>query len=634
MVVCSALLLSNYSATTNAQTINQLDPNQIYNTPNLVNSSTSPTSTTGTWQNVGLWNQGLPCWGPGGPVYCGPQPYFNNGGFNFSYGVTDVYQIANIANALPNTGTGIRVNGFNFGFMAKNGNGWDGTGQDYLAAYVRFYDASGNIARNYDYSKYTNRLYDWSYFSFGDTFTTPYASKDLSTVRYGFVGGDTSNLGGAGWAGPYGPEVFNISFSLKYSVDPCYVDVLSSPSCPGYLDALNKLTPPTAPTNTTVATTTTVAPTTTTLLSPTTSTDVAQPIATTSSTSTVSAPVTTSSTNTTSVTPTATNPQPKVGEVTVSGSPSKTTMSTSQILSIVRAEQSRISNLETSTAQQAVEQTQAASDKAQKDSVSISMSTISQSQSSSQAIATMFATNPSQTTNNNSTAVSNTISGNNNSVASVMPSPNKNNVVDVLKQPEVSTTTQTVTTISKPIEVKNYEPPKVPVVEQPQPTITKPQSIYSLTATITAPQSNYTIAMVAPQISYTLPTKSETNKSQVDEPQKTEGLRFTGTDPILNIINNQPVQQQTTETQTNKSTVNSKVQDNELAGGISLQSINKQPAGFESYTAMIPDASFYAPKEIYRNQKVIDNQRAQRLLNGASDKLHQEMIDQQYNLGK
>ena len=30
-----------------------------------------------------------------------------------------------IASVLPNTGSGLRVNGYNFGFTAKNGNGWD-----------------------------------------------------------------------------------------------------------------------------------------------------------------------------------------------------------------------------------------------------------------------------------------------------------------------------------------------------------------------------------------------------------------------------------------------------------------------------------------------------------------------------
>jgi hypothetical protein len=43
---------------------------------------------------------------------------------------------------------------------------------------------------------------------------------------------------------------------------------------------------------------------------------------------------------------------------------------------------------------------------------------------------------------------------------------------------------------------------------------------------------------------------------------------------------------------------------------------------------VLKDADFYAPKDIYGNQKTVDNARALRQL--SSDRLHQEMIDQQY----
>jgi hypothetical protein len=45
---------------------------------------------------------------------------------------------------------------------------------------------------------------------------------------------------------------------------------------------------------------------------------------------------------------------------------------------------------------------------------------------------------------------------------------------------------------------------------------------------------------------------------------------------------------------------------------------------------MIPDVAFYAPKEIYKNQKTVDNARTLRGLQGGSDRLHQEMVNQQY----
>ena len=528
MVSVACLALLSITSLSNSQT---LDVSQVYNTQNLVNSGVDPTSTTGTWQNIGLWNQGLPCWAPGGAVYCGPQPYYNSGSFNFSYGVTDVYQIANVAAALPNSGTGLRVNGYNFGFTAKNGNGWDGGGLDTLSAYVNVYGADGKSVR-YDYYN-LNYQFDWTTFNYSKIFDIPYASKDLSTVRYGFVGGDTSNY----WAGPYGPEIINVNFSLKYSVDPCSVDVLSSPSCPGYLDKIASMSAPAAaPTTTTTA----PAPAAVTITAP--AADVAQPVATTpAATTTAAAPTVTTSTATASATPTATNPQPRVGEVTVSGSPAKTTVSTSQILSIVRAEQSRISALETATVQQAVTQAQQQSEAAQAQSMTVSAATMTASAATAQ--------------------------------------------------------------------MQGSE---------------QRASIYSIsTGPVVA--SQFGVTAMAAANAQSQPREAGRNDSTV----KTETVKFSATDPIANIVNNNTVPRETPQ-ETKSAAVNSRAQDNEAAGGVSIAAIARTPAGFDAYTTAMPDSAFYAPREIYRNQRVTDNARAQRLLQGASDRLHQEMIDSQY----
>lgn len=53
--------------------------------------------------------------------------------------------------------------------------------------------------------------------------------------------------------------------------------------------------------------------------------------------------------------------------------------------------------------------------------------------------------------------------------------------------------------------------------------------------------------------------------------------------------------------------------------------------GFDQYEqTRLPDAIFYTSREIYRNRTLPDNQRAQRALSQRSDRLHQEMIDEQY----
>ena len=83
--------------------------------------------------------------------------------------------------------------------------------------------------------------------------------------------------------------------------------------------------------------------------------------------------------------------------------------------------------------------------------------------------------------------------------------------------------------------------------------------------------------------------------------------------------------------QNNEAAVNQKAEPNEAAGGVDIASIAVAPADFNNYlNKSIQDALFYEEKEIYSRQTVVDNRRAQRLLNGASDRLHKEMVDQQY----
>lgn len=189
------------------------------------------------WINAGSEGQPLTCWGPGGPGYCGPLPAvgaFNDPSLiNFSYGLTDIYQPIGIAQALSAAGSGIIVNGFNFSFTAKNGNGWDNGQVDYLTAYAEFYN-NNNLTESYNYN--LNYKFNWTNFNFSETFTNPYQINDLDEVKVGFVGRDTN-----GWAGFYGPEVKNIDFRLNYGIDPCYDDPLSSPSCDGFQAALLEL---------------------------------------------------------------------------------------------------------------------------------------------------------------------------------------------------------------------------------------------------------------------------------------------------------------------------------------------------------------------------------------------------------
>jgi hypothetical protein len=78
-----------------------------------------------------------------------------------------------------------------------------------------------------------------------------------------------------------------------------------------------------------------------------------------------------------------------------------------------------------------------------------------------------------------------------------------------------------------------------------------------------------------------------------------------------------------------KASVNTNASDNEIAGGVNISRMATAPVGYNQYlNLVIADAAFYAPKEIYKGQKTVDNVRALRQM--SSDRLHQEMVNQQY----
>ena len=502
-----ASLMLIVSSVTGSQTINTLDPSQVYSTANLVNNTTSPSNTTGLWQNVGSWNQGLPCWSPQDAwyygAYCGPAPYFNNGMFNFSWGVTDVHQYVSIANALPNSGSGVRVNGYNFGFTAKNGNGWDGAGLDTLSAYVTFYGSNGATVRNDSYN--LNYRFDWTTFNYSQTFNTPYASSDLSTVRYGFIGGDTSNY----WAGPYGPEVYNINFSLKYSVDPCVTNPLYSASCPGFSDALTKLTITATPnTNTSTATTTT--PTTT--ITTTVTDDPINPTVTVTS-----APVTQTTTQTSSTTQT-TSQQNSGGRV-----------DNSLGLSVVSRNQQREQSIAMQAVQNAITTANGASAMSQQEALSVAAAAVTNSTSSNS-----FSIGP-----NNGLGLK--LSNSQNSF-------NSSQINDL--------------SMNNESYVMNYN-------------------------------------------NMLLDRTNPLNEYANQKPNFSTGPTFSGP------------------------TVNRNAETNEAAGGIDLTKMAIAPTGYNDYLNFtMKDASFYTPKEVYKNQKNVDNARVLRQL--TNDSRHQELVEQQY----
>jgi hypothetical protein len=55
--------------------------------------------------------------------------------------------------------------------------------------------------------------------------------------------------------------------------------------------------------------------------------------------------------------------------------------------------------------------------------------------------------------------------------------------------------------------------------------------------------------------------------------------------------------------------------------------------GFDVYNVALKDVPFYKSRVIYGNQRTVDNRNASRGLFGATDVVHDKMVQQQFQLG-
>jgi hypothetical protein len=154
--------------------------------------------------------------------------------------------------------------------------------------------------------------------------------------------------------------------------------------------------------------------------------------------------------------------------------------------------------------------------------------------------------------------------------------------------------------------------------------VTTQQQQYNIQNTT---RQEFNVAMVTPQVSYSLVAPTRYAPVQIELPT-TEGIKFGYKGPVDNAMDSKSFLTQMDNGSQQNDTVKKNVQNNEAAGNVTIESIAKQPANYAQYFTAIPDVTFYAPKEIYKNQKTVDNARALRQL--SSDKLHQDMVNQQY----
>lgn len=650
------LLCSSYS---NSQTTDSV-------TGNLTNFTGSPTDTTGVWNNAGSVGQQLTCWEAGGSGYCGPNPRVSAWGagsnvINFSYGLVDLNQIVNINKALAISGSVVQLSGFNFGFTAKNGNGWDNGAQDYLSAYVKLYGSSGNQVAAYDYTSQTNKRYNWTTFNFSETFATPYTASTMGNAQYGFVGRDNNF-----WVGPYGPEIKDVNFSLKYSTkpDPCIADPLSSPTCPGYALATVK--------NSILGST--VAGASVTSYIPTTNYGSPAPAA---------------------AAPDPTNPAPQQGPAPApgpqgpvgpapgpgqdpnqnpsvaqdnpsqpspqqagpaptgpqpAGGPPQTTQTASApppsagpqqagpqqggggagpsklAMSVVKTAQAN----DKATQQMAVQNAAKAFEGTVQSSNAASNAAVSMNQDMSANSATAAAQFSSQTTqaSQQTTTQSTQVSQQQQQQTNAHQQQTNKSVQQV----------QQTTTVSQQVEIQStsvvmLKPPAQVATESQQQssgtgiTVNKNTIGYNPLASFTVSNMSSPVAQTAPVYQPRIearPVDADTPPMQV---ASFGGIGRAG-NPLSEMMMQQRFELMQENIQQQTSSVNRNVQPNDLAGGVDLASMATVPQGFNAYSFVLKDAAFYEPKEVYKNQKVVDNVQVLRQM--SSDSLHKQMVDQQY----
>jgi hypothetical protein len=180
---------------------------------------------TGNWNNVVTGTH------PGAADCCtgGAAPLYDpaTDTIHFSYGLTAVHRVIAINQAL--SGSGVMINGYNWGYDLRNMNGVRGgqVGTDSIVATTFMTNRHNQFLVQDD--RHYNTQFDWTRFS--GTVGLP---ASLSLADAGYLGIQFVARDDGFWGGYYGPQVRNVAMTVNYTVDPCVANPASSPSCPGY----------------------------------------------------------------------------------------------------------------------------------------------------------------------------------------------------------------------------------------------------------------------------------------------------------------------------------------------------------------------------------------------------------------
>jgi hypothetical protein len=282
--------------------------------------------------------------------------------------------------------------------------------------------------------------------------------------------------------------------------------------------------------------------------------------------------------------PSANNPQAKVGEVSESGGGSKSTVSLSSVLSMISSNQDKTGALEKSVVQAADAQAFSAGETAKQQAEKIAGDV--QSQSSTAGGSSQTAS--SQSSASQSSAMQ--MQG-----SSLMQGNAQSNATMNSARLQQSLNSSSMGIQS---EVSNFGG-----------TNQQQNNFQNNT------RQDFNVSMVTPSVSYNISAPTRYSPQVQIELPTLEGIKFGGNKgPVDSAMESKPMLPEMNQGQQQLSSVNRNAQNNDAAGNVTIDSIAKQPVGYAQYFGIMPDVAFYAPKEIYKNQKTVDNARALRQL--------------------
>ena len=591
-------------------------------------------------------------------------------------------QVVAINTALKSAGFGDTVHGFNYKFDYNVGQGFFGctaTNQDGSCSWYMSTPASVRaVATMTDSSNQT--LISRNHSLTGDGTSGTINSQLLlsNSMNQTALG----NIRLTGGTSGIGSSIGNYSMSLIYTPDPCAKDPLYSSQCSGFAQAMAaKLNPTTTTASTTLVDPATVSNPSVVTVSNAQSNNSSklQQDTTTAKTTTPSKTVTAAlstiaknqqreQTIQTSAVMLATNEAAASGErtqqqaVSVAASAVSSSQPSAVTTSVTTNAASTSSRSSTSSSSTAAPTTVTRTiAPTVVTTVSVNTANTAVEQAALQSSAAVAATVATTTTNN----VNNT----NSTVAVTAPRATPSVVSSSINFNTIVATESQVTTAPPPVSVRALAtttrvqdtvpsstlPPQSPankaITAQPVVTIT------SAPAT-TAAQNNWTMSQSSAEQQATVMTNyvqplstmfygmvvapleqqqqqqpqvqamSMSRQAEIEQVNNTASFMTNRTDPLNEVIEAKPAVTTGSTTESNQ-TAKAIVAENELAGGVDISKLATTPVGYSKYTnLMLQDGKIYEPKEIYKNQKPVDNARALRQL--STDRLHQQMIDQQY----